>query len=60
MPTLFRFVTIIAAAVGLIYGAMIALVVLVQPQPRQMESTVPEAAFKAAEVSPTGAPDDGD
>lgn len=60
VPTLFRFVMIIAAAVGLVYGAMIALVVLVQPHPREMEITVPKAVFKAAEVSPTGAGDDGD
>jgi hypothetical protein len=39
MPTLFRFVTIIAIVVALAYAAMFALVMLVTP--RQGEMTVP-------------------
>ena len=36
MPTLFRLITVIAAAVALTYGAMLALVVSVQPQQREI------------------------
>ena len=36
MPTLFRLMTVAAAAVALAYGAMFALVVSVQPQQREI------------------------
>lgn len=39
MPTLFRFVTLIAAAVALVYAAMFALATFVTP--RQTEIVVP-------------------
>ncbi|MCC6205050.1 MAG: histidine kinase [Hyphomicrobiales bacterium] len=36
MPTLFRFLTIIAVLVALAYGAMLALVFLVKPTPGEI------------------------
>ncbi len=39
MPTLFRFVTVIAVFVGLVYAAMFALATFVTP--RQTEMVVP-------------------
>ena len=41
MPSLFRFVTIVAILAGLAYGAMAALAFFVEPQTREMRSTVP-------------------
>ena len=45
MPTLFRFLVIIAALAGLVYGGMIALVASVKVQPREMTEfvTIPKA-----------------
>ena len=40
MPTLIRFLVIVAVLVGLVYGGMIALVVMVKVQPREMSQTV--------------------
>jgi len=39
MPTLFRFVTVIAIAAGMVFAAMLALATLVTP--RQTEMVVP-------------------
>ena len=41
MPSLFRFIFIIGLLAALVYGGMIALVALVQVQPREMTQTVP-------------------
>lgn len=41
MPTLFRFLFILAAIAGLIYGSMVALVVLVEPKEREITIRVP-------------------
>jgi hypothetical protein len=41
MPTLFRFLTIIAVVAALVYGAMFALVFLVKPTPGEMVVPVP-------------------
>ncbi|SKA04978.1 histidine kinase [Consotaella salsifontis] len=41
MPTLVRLLTIVAVIAGLIYGAMSALVNLVQPVRRPVEVNVP-------------------
>lgn len=41
MPTLFRFVTTLAIIAGLAYGAMYALVVLVEPRQGEMTVRVP-------------------
>ncbi|MBB4350874.1 hypothetical protein [Aliirhizobium cellulosilyticum] len=41
MPTLFRFLFILAAIAGAIYGSMVALVVLVEPKDREITIRVP-------------------
>lgn len=43
MPSLLRFLLVIAVLAGLIYGAMIALVTYVEPQPREMSQAIPAA-----------------
>lgn len=40
MPTLFRLLFVIGLIVALAYGAMIALVTFVKPQPREITQTV--------------------
>ncbi len=41
MPTLFKFLTILAILAGIAYGAMFALVVLVEPKPGEMTVRIP-------------------
>ena len=41
MPTLFRFLFILALIAGVIYGGMVALVVLVEPKERDITVRVP-------------------
>ena len=41
MPSLFRFLAIVGALVGIAYAAMFALVMLVEPQPREITQMVP-------------------
>jgi hypothetical protein len=41
LPSLVRFLVIVAILAGLVYGGMIALVTLVEPQPREMIQTLP-------------------
>ena len=41
MPSLVRFLVIVAILAGLVYGGMIALVTFVEPQPREMTQTLP-------------------
>jgi hypothetical protein len=41
LPSLLRFLAIVAALVALAYGAMVAVVTAVQPQPREMSYTIP-------------------
>ncbi|HET6378596.1 MAG TPA: histidine kinase [Methylocella sp.] len=43
MPSLLRFLLVIAVLAGLTYGAMIALVTFVEPQPREMSQAIPAA-----------------
>jgi hypothetical protein len=43
VPSLIRFLVIIAILAGIVYGAMIALVTFVEPQPREMSQTIPPA-----------------
>jgi hypothetical protein len=43
VPSLFRFLLLIGLIAGLVYGAMIALVTFVEPQPREMTQTIPPA-----------------
>jgi phage shock protein PspC (stress-responsive transcriptional regulator) len=40
VPTLIRFLVIVAVLVGLVYGGMIALVATVKVQPREMSQTI--------------------
>lgn len=46
MPTLFRFVTILAVLGGLVFAGMLALAYLVEPEPRDMSVTVPPARLQ--------------
>ncbi|CAJ0856654.1 hypothetical protein AMST5_00944 [freshwater sediment metagenome] len=41
MPSLLRFLAMVAVIVALVYGAMIAVVSFVTPQPREMSYTIP-------------------
>lgn len=41
MPTLFRFLVVVAVLAGLVWGAMYALATFVKPQPREMTQTIP-------------------
>lgn len=41
MPSLIRFLVIVAALVALVYGAMVAVVSFVTPQPREMTYSIP-------------------
>jgi hypothetical protein len=43
LPSLFRFLVVVAVLVGLVYGAMIALVTFVEPQQRDMTQTIPSS-----------------
>lgn len=43
MPTLFRFLFVIAVLAGLVYAAMFALATLVEPVPREMTVTIPQS-----------------
>jgi hypothetical protein len=45
MPTLFRFLTILAVIGGLIYGGLFALATLFNPTPREITVTVPPDRF---------------
>jgi len=41
VPSLFRFLIIVGALAGAVYGAMWAVVAYVEPQPREMTQTLP-------------------
>ena len=45
MPSLFRFLTVVAVIGGLIYGGIFALANFVNPKPREMTVSVPPALF---------------
>ena len=45
MPSLFRFLTIVAVLAGLVYGAIFALANFVNPKPREMTVGVPPDKF---------------
>ena len=40
MPTLFRLLVIVALLVAAVYGAMLAMVTFLQPQPREITQTI--------------------
>jgi hypothetical protein len=41
LPSLIRFLLVVAILAGLVYGGMIALVTFVEPQPREMTQSLP-------------------
>jgi xanthosine utilization system XapX-like protein len=45
MPSLFRFLTVVAVIAGLIYGVIFALANFVSPKPREMTVTIPADKF---------------
>lgn len=45
MPSLFRFVFIVAALAGLAYGGMLALATFVEPEQREITQSVPASKF---------------
>ncbi len=45
MPSLFRFLTVVAIIGGVIYGGMYALANFVNPKPREMTISVPPDKF---------------
>ncbi len=46
MPTLFRFLFILAVLAGMTYAGMVALVTFVEPTPREMTIRIPKAKFQ--------------
>ena len=47
MPTLFRFLFVLAVLAGLAFATMFALATLVEPQPREMSVTIPSSRLPA-------------
>jgi hypothetical protein len=45
MPSLFRFLTVVALIGGIVYGVVFALANLVNPKPREMTVTIPADKF---------------
>jgi hypothetical protein len=45
MPSLFRFLTVVAVIAGMAYGAIFALANFVNPRPREMTVTIPADKF---------------
>ena len=45
MPSLFRFLTVVAVIGGLVYGAIFALANFVTPKPREMSVSIPADKF---------------
>ena len=45
MPSLFRFLTVVAMIAGVIYGVIFALANFVAPNPREMTVTIPADKF---------------
>jgi hypothetical protein len=41
MPSLFRFLTLLAVVAGVIYGSMVLLALLYSPTPREITVSVP-------------------
>lgn len=46
MPSLMRFLTVVAAIAGLAFGAIYALATLVTPRTREMVVTIPAAKLR--------------
>jgi xanthosine utilization system XapX-like protein len=45
MPSLFRFLTVIAVIAGVVYGVIFALANFVNPKPREITVTIPADKF---------------
>jgi hypothetical protein len=45
MPSLFRFLTVVAVIVGVVYGAIFALANFVNPKSREMTINIPADKF---------------
>jgi hypothetical protein len=45
MPSLFRFLTVVAIIGGIVYGVIFALANFVTPKPREMSFTIPADKF---------------
>ncbi len=45
MPSLFRFLTVVAVIGGLVYGLIFALANFVTPKPREMSVSIPADKF---------------
>jgi hypothetical protein len=45
MPSLFRFLAVVGIIIGVVYGGMVALSMLVQPQSREISVTIPPDRF---------------
>ena len=45
MPSLFRFLTVVAVICGIVYGVVYALANFVNPKPRQIIVTIPPDKF---------------
>jgi hypothetical protein len=45
MPSLFRFLTVVAVIGGIIYGIIFALANFVTPRPREMSVSIPADRF---------------
>jgi len=46
MPSLLRFITVVAILAGAGYGSMVALVNYVEPRPREMTVRIPPAKLQ--------------
>ena len=47
MPTLFRFLAVLAVIAGLGFAAMFALATFVEPEPREMTVTIPSSKLQS-------------
>ncbi len=46
MPTLFRFLAVVAILAGVAFAAMFALATFVEPEPREMTQTIPASKLQ--------------
>ncbi|MBO6554032.1 MAG: histidine kinase [Roseitalea sp.] len=61
MPSLFRFLFVLGVLAALAYGAMLALVVFVKPEPRPMTVTIPADRLNPVRITvPTAEPAEAD
>jgi len=61
MPSLIRFLIVLLFLAGLVYGGMVALVALVEPQTREMTVRIPTrdllGGTESGPLAPTALPD---